>query len=139
MADANQTPDTSSATQSAQDAQQSRSASGSSSGQNQGNQRRGGRGRNHGGNQGVVLSNPKDWEGATSELGAVVCLKNENLDKRATFEKYTECVKNYILRTYNDTGRFMTIAITERKDPLDFHKDECMPKNLTVTQQILTK
>ena len=52
----------------------------------------------------VQLSKPKNYEGNIPEIGAILALKYEKLDKKAQFQIFVEKALNYAISNFKDGG-----------------------------------
>ena len=73
------------------------------------------------------VSNPVTYEGATSSVNAILCLRCEKFHKKASFKQFTEKVSNYILSNF-DSGVDMKPIFKDMKDPFEALKRKHMPR-----------
>ena len=52
----------------------------------------------------IQLSNPKNYEGSIAEIGAILALKFEKLDKKAQFQVFVDKVSNYVYSNVKNGG-----------------------------------
>ena len=79
------------------------------------------------------VSNPINYEGECSEVGAILGLKVEKFNKKASYEVFIEKVSNYIVKKYTDGADIKTLLI-EGKDPVEEYEINNMPKDPTAEQ-----
>ena len=77
----------------------------------------------------VVLSNPVTYEGECDKVGAILALKTERFNKKATYEQFVEKICNYIVKKYTD-GADIKMLLTKGKDPVKLFEDKNMPEAL---------
>ena len=104
-------------------------------------------GNNHRGNRRGILrrgnkggtsgSEQKDFRGETPELNAVVGIINEILDQGATFDKFQEFLKNYVLKNYVlknfHKAEDIIAMVTDLNDPFPNFENKHMPRERTKT------
>ena len=83
----------------------------------------------------VVSSNPRGWDGDTPEIGGVIGLQSEQLDKKCSFNIYKEKVAFHIQRTYKDTGQYLICAINDYLDPVMESNSNHSPAALTAIEK----
>ena len=67
------------------------------------------------------LINSKNYEGCISEIGAILALKFEKLDKEAQFQVFIKKVSNYTYSNIKNGGDMIPL-FKQMKDPLDSFK-----------------
>ena len=78
----------------------------------------------------MFSSNERTWEGDTPEIGAVLGLRTEYLNKNTSFRLFMEKMEEYILRKL-DNGSDVLPLVREQKDPgIRFEKNH-LPKELS--------
>ena len=82
----------------------------------------------------VQLSNPKNYEGNIPEIGAILALKYEKLDKKAQFQTFIEKALNYAISNYKDGGDIAPL-LQDLVDPLPEFERKRKPKSLTDEQK----
>ena len=58
--------------------------------------------RNRSNRRNTFSANERTWEGDTSEVGAVLGLRTEYLDKKASFRVFSEKMEEYVSRKVNN-------------------------------------
>jgi len=81
----------------------------------------------------IQLTNPKNYEGSISEVGAILALKHEKLDKKVQYQVFTEKVANYIYSNVKNGGDLIPL-FSSLRDPMDHFNSKRKPKKLTETQ-----
>lgn len=74
---------------------------------------RGGRNNNNN-NSSITSSNPRDWTGNTPDIGGVLGLPSDVLDKKQSHQQFKKSVEKYILRDNEDFGRFLIAPLVFR-------------------------
>ena len=75
-------------------------------------------------------SNERTWEGDKSDVGAVLGLRTEYLDKKVSFRVFIEKMIKYILRELNNASDVLPL-LSERKYPLTIFRKNHMPGQLS--------
>ena len=79
-------------------------------------------------NNGRENSQIKSFEGVTLDVGAVLCLSNEDVDKgKEGFPRFQAKLEEYILREY-DNAKDLTPLIVQLKDPVKPFEKRIFPK-----------
>ena len=52
----------------------------------------------------IQLTNPKNYEGSIAEVGAILALKHEKLDKKAQYQVFVEKIANYVYSNIKNGG-----------------------------------
>lgn len=102
-------------------------------GQRNNDRRTGNPSRRHGGSRGQnVQMNAavRDFVGDTSDIGAVIALKNEKISKKAPFAMFREKLADYVIKTLTHPDDVFKI-IKKMEDPEAKFEKEHMPTDLT--------
>ena len=84
-----------------------------------------------------IMSESRSFVGETPELGAVVGLLSERLDKGVTMEQFQEKLKLYVLKNYKK-GEDVVTLVEDLVDPrIDFETKHA-PADLTPEEEIRT-
>ena len=81
----------------------------------------------------VQLTNPKTYEGAIKEIGAIMGLKHEKLDKKVHFQIFTDKVSNYIYSSVTNGGDLIPL-FSDLEDPIDQFNAKRKPSPMTDAQ-----
>ena len=102
--------------------------------QNRNGSGRGGSSRNGGSSrQAVVDPNLRSFEGAESDVGGVLCLSNEKVDKKVTFDEFRVKIGQYIERKY-DNSDDIVMMVEDMKTPEESYKNS-KPRYLTEAEK----
>ena len=82
----------------------------------------------------IQLSNPKTYQGAISDIGAVLALRHEKLDQKKQFQVFMEKVGTYVLSNLEDGGDVMPLFRRLEDPTISFDKKR-KPKSLTDEQK----
>ena len=77
-----------------------------------------------------MLSNPVTYEGEGKKVGAILALKTERFNKKATYEQVVEKICNYIVKKFTD-GADIKMLLVKGKDPVKTFEDKNMPRPLS--------
>jgi len=78
----------------------------------------------------VLNSNERTWEGDTPDIGAVLGLRTEYLNKKTSFRVFMEKMEEYILRKLDNGGDVLPL-VREQKDPRVSFEKKHLPKELS--------
>ena len=78
----------------------------------------------------MLSSNERTWEGDTPDIGAVLGLRTEYLNKKTSFRVFMEKMEEYILRKL-DNGSDVLPLVREQKDPRVSFEKKHLPKELS--------
>ena len=78
----------------------------------------------------VLSSNERTWEGDTPDIGTVLGLRTEYLNKKTSFRVFMEKMEEYILRKL-DNGSDVLPLVREQKDPRISFEEKHLPKELS--------
>ena len=81
----------------------------------------------------VQLTNPKAYEGAIKEIGAIMGLKHEKLDKKVHFQIFIDKVSNYIYSSVTNGGDLIPL-FSDLEDPIDQFNAKRKPPPMTDAQ-----
>jgi len=102
-------------------------------GQRNNDRRNGNNNRRRGGGRGQnvqVNAAIRDFVGDTSDIGAVLGLRNEKISKKVPFDMFREKLANYVIRTLTHPDDVVKI-VRKMEDPATGFEKEHMPKDLT--------
>ena len=74
--------------------------------------------------------NERTWEGDKIEIGAVLGLRTEYLDKKVSFRVFIEKLIEYVLREVRDASDVLPV-LSKRKDPIPIFRSSNMPAELS--------
>ena len=74
--------------------------------------------------------NERSWEGDKAEVGAVLGLRTEYLDKKVSFRVFIEKMIEYVLREIDQFPKDVVPALKDKKDPLMILRAKHTPKPL---------
>ena len=100
----------------------------SNAGSNNGNNSRGNRGVDN--RRNPYNANERTWEGDKGEIGAVLGLRTEYLDKKASFRIFIEKLIEYVLREIRDASDVLPV-LSKREDPIPIFQTNNMPAELS--------
>ena len=83
----------------------------------------------------VLSNNERTWEGDTPEIGAVLGLRTENLNKKTSFSVFMEKMEEYILRKLNN-GSDVLPLVRDQKDPSVIFETKHLPKDLSCLRRL---
>ena len=75
-------------------------------------------------------ANERTWEGDKTEIGAVLGLRTEHLDKKVSFRVFIEKMIEYVLREVRDASDVLPV-LTKREDPVRIFRTNNMPTELS--------
>jgi len=78
----------------------------------------------------VLSNNERTWERDTPEIGAVLGLRTEYLNKKTSFSVFMEKMEEYILRKLNN-GSDVLPLVRDQKDPHLAFETKHLPKDLS--------
>ena len=81
----------------------------------------------------VQLTNPKTYEGAIKEIGDIMSLKHEKLDKKVHFQIFTDIVSNNIYSNVTKGGDLLPL-FSGLEDPIDPLNARRKPSPMTDAQ-----
>ena len=82
----------------------------------------------------TFTNNERTWQGNTTDVGAVLGLRTEYLDKKVSFRVFMEKMEEYAVRKL-DNGSDLIPLMREQVDPrISFEKTH-LPKELTETEK----
>ena len=76
----------------------------------------------------------RTWAGDKADVGAVIGLRTEYLDKKVSYRVFIEKMIEYVLRKVDDASDVLPI-LSQEKDPIPIFQAEQMPKPLTDEQK----
>ena len=82
----------------------------------------------------VQLSNPKNYEGSIAEIGAILALKFEKLDKKVQFQVFIDKVSNYVYSNIKNGGDLIPL-FKDMVDPETKFKSKRKPIKLDEAQK----
>ena len=82
----------------------------------------------------VLSNNERTWEGDTPEIGAVLGLRTEYLNKKTSFSVFMEKMEEYILRKLNN-GSDVLPLVRDQKDPSVVFETKHLPKDLSAVDK----
>ena len=82
-----------------------------------------------------IIHVSKTYEGDTPEIGAVLALQNENVDKKANFSVFCERIGTYIMKEYKNGEDVVAVTKDITVDIVDTFKTEKKPDNLTAAEK----
>ena len=82
----------------------------------------------------VFNSNERTWCGDKCEIGAVLGLRTEYLDKKVSYRVFIEKMTDYVLREIVDASDVLPI-LSQEKDPIPIFTAEHMPEELDDEQK----
>jgi hypothetical protein len=82
----------------------------------------------------TVDQETKNFEGLKAEIGAVIGLKHEMIDKKKDFEKFAERVGSYV-STSMKLGTYLAPMVTDGLDPMNALETEMKPADLTPVER----
>ena len=85
-----------------------------------------------------IIHVSKTYEGDTPEIGAVLALQNENVDKKANFSVFCERIGTYIMKEYKNGEDVVAVTKDITVDIVDMFKKKKKPENLTAEEKNLT-
>jgi len=77
----------------------------------------------------LLSSEMRGFTGETLDLGAVLGLFSEKLDKSVSFDKFTDFIKNYMLKNYKNTEDIVCL-IVDLEDPTTVFEANNAPEDL---------
>ena len=89
-----------------------------------------GRRRRNINNNQVQLTNPKSYEGCIPEVGGILALKHEKLDKKCQFQVFMDKVGNYVLSNLKDGGDIM-VLFRKMENPITTFETKYLPAELS--------
>ena len=90
--------------------------------------------RNNNDNNQVQLTNPKSYEGCIPEVGAILALKHEKLDKKCQFQVFMDKIGNYVLSNLKDGGDIM-VLFRKMENPVKNFETKYLPAELSEDAQ----
>ena len=82
----------------------------------------------------LFSGNERTWAGDKADVGAVLGLRTEYLDKKVSYRVFIEKMIEYVLREVDDASDVLPI-LSQEKDPIPIFQAEQMPKPLTDEQK----
>ena len=108
--------------------------SATASGNSDNNSGRRRRNNNNNNNNQIQLTNPKSFEGYIPEVGGILALKHEKLDKKCQFQVFMDKIGNYVLSNLKDGGDIMFL-FRKMENPATNFETKYMPTELTEDQK----
>ena len=81
----------------------------------------------------IQLTNPKNYEGSIAEVGAILALKHEKLDKKAQYQVFVEKIANYVYSNIKNGGDLIPL-FSNLEDPMNKFNTKRKPTKLTEEQ-----
>ena len=101
---------------------------------NSGNSNRNNNNRRNDNRRNLFSGNERTWCGDKGEIGAVLGLRTEYLDKKVSYRVFIEKMIEYVLREIDDASDVLPI-LSQEKDPIPIFRTDQMPKSLTDEQK----
>ena len=77
-----------------------------------------------------MSANERDWEGDKPDIGAVIGLRVEWLDKKTSFRNFMEKMVDYVLREFDNANDILPL-VRDQIDPFTDFETNNMPTDLT--------
>ena len=58
----------------------------------------------------IQLTNPKNYEGSIAEIGAILAIKHEKLDKKAQYQVFVEKNSNCVYSNFKNGGDLIPLS-----------------------------
>ena len=81
----------------------------------------------------IQLTNPRNYEGSIADVGAILALKHEKLDKKVQYQVFTEKIGNYVYSNIKNRGDLIPL-FSNPKNPMDTFNIKRKSSALTETQ-----